>query len=107
MSAAQSASVPIHIRGRYLWRGDKRVCIHPLLPPFLPPSRGIRYTKHRSDLAKFVVRGVAYQVSHTHDPIADDCLLRLEHDVALFKELGLNTLYVCKCAYPPGLLLRR
>jgi hypothetical protein len=72
-----------------------------------PPSRSIRYTKQRSDLVKFVVRGVAYQVSHTHDPIADDCLLRLEHDVALFKELGLNTLYVCKCAYPPGFLLRR
>jgi hypothetical protein len=105
MPAAQSASVPIHVRGRYLWRGDERVCIHP--PPFLLPSRGIRYTKQRSNLVKFVVRGVAYQVSHTHDPIADDCLLRLEHDVALFKELRLNTLYVCKCEYPPGFLLRR
>jgi hypothetical protein len=96
-----------HPYSRALLVARRQAGVHPFSHSSLPPSRGIRYTKHRSDLAKFIVRGVAYQVRHTRDPIADDCLPRLEHDVALFKELGLNTLYVCKCAYPPGFPLRR
>ncbi|KAF2632425.1 glycoside hydrolase family 72 protein [Macroventuria anomochaeta] len=61
-----TASVPITIRGRYLWRGDER----------------------------FFVRGVAYQVPDMQDPISDARLPQLKHDISLFKELGLNTLFV-------------
>jgi len=64
--ANQPASVPITIRGRYLWRGDER----------------------------FFVRGVTYQVPDLQDPISDARLPQLRHDVELFKELGLNTLFV-------------
>lgn len=46
--------------------------------------------------AKFFVRGVAYQVNSTLDPISDDRLAELKNDILLFKELGLNTLFVCK-----------
>jgi hypothetical protein len=45
---------------------------------------------------KFIVRGVAYQVRSTLDPISDDRLTELKDDILLFKELGLNTLFVCK-----------
>jgi hypothetical protein len=44
---------------------------------------------------KFLVRGVSYQVPGTQDPISDDRLPQLEQDVLLFKELGLNTIYIC------------
>jgi hypothetical protein len=44
---------------------------------------------------KFFVRGVAYQVRATLDPISDDRLPHLVHDIVLFKELGVNTLLVC------------
>ncbi|KAA8618517.1 1 3-beta-glucanosyltransferase [Pyrenophora tritici-repentis] len=66
-----SASItcpPIRIRGRFLWRGDDRT--------------------------KFFIRGVAYQVDSARDPISDDRLAELKHDILLFKELGLNTLFV-------------
>lgn len=56
----------------------------------------MRYHNSCPDYAKFIVRGVAYQVRDTQNPIADDRLPELERDVALFKELGLNTVYVCK-----------
>lgn len=45
--------------------------------------------------AKFFVRGVVYQVSGTQDPISDVRLPQLKQDILLFKELGLNTLFVC------------
>ncbi|XPS73877.1 hypothetical protein M3J09_006010 [Ascochyta lentis] len=64
--AQLTASIPVTIRGRYLWRGDER----------------------------FFVRGVVYQVPDMHDPISDARLPQLRHDIALFKELGLNTLFV-------------
>ncbi|KAM3418073.1 1,3-beta-glucanosyltransferase [Cercospora zeina] len=61
---------PITIRGRYLWQGDKR----------------------------FVVRGVVYQDNtlgrQPYDPIVDEELPGLRHDVTLFKELGINTILV-------------
>lgn len=44
---------------------------------------------------KFFVRGVVYQVPNLQDPISDARLPELRHDIKLFKELGLNTLYVC------------
>ncbi|KAF2124341.1 glycoside hydrolase family 72 protein [Dothidotthia symphoricarpi CBS 119687] len=68
--SAQTSFVPITIRGRYLWRGDSR----------------------------FFVRGVVYQASerfnHILDPITDDRLPQLKQDVLLFKDLGLNTIFV-------------
>ncbi|KAF2997648.1 hypothetical protein E8E13_005309 [Curvularia kusanoi] len=60
------ASIPITVRGRYLWRGDER----------------------------FFVRGVSYQIPSMQDPICDARLPQLRHDISLFKELGLNTLFV-------------
>lgn len=45
---------------------------------------------------KFFVRGVAYQVHSILDPISDDRLAELREDILLFKELGLNTLFVCR-----------
>ncbi|KAH0402784.1 glycolipid anchored surface protein GAS1, partial [Aureobasidium melanogenum] len=64
--------VPISIRGRYLWRGDERFFV-----------RGIVY-QPRGDWQ----RGV------TNDPISDDRILELEQNVVLFKELGINTIFV-------------
>jgi hypothetical protein len=52
-----------------------------------------------TNLKKFIIRGVVYQPQGTDDPISDDHLPQLEHDVLLFKELGLNTLYICKLTY--------
>lgn len=51
------------------------------------------------------MRGVVYQASFgvgsdagvgPVDPIADDRISRLEHDIALLKELGVNTIFVCE-----------
>ncbi|KAH0363540.1 glycolipid anchored surface protein GAS1, partial [Aureobasidium melanogenum] len=64
--------VPITVRGRYFWRGDER----------------------------FFIRGVTYYPKDNRhdpifdDPIADDCISVLEQNVVLFKELGINTLYI-------------
>ena len=50
---------------------------------------------------KFFVRGVVYQPREDwqrgviNDPISDDRILELEQSVELFKELGINTLYIC------------
>lgn len=33
---------------------------------------------------------------HVLDPINDEHLPRLRHDVELFKELGVNTIFACK-----------
>ncbi|EFQ89199.1 hypothetical protein PTT_14628 [Pyrenophora teres f. teres 0-1] len=53
-----------------------------------------RFLCQRGDRTKFFVRGVAYQVRSTLDPISDDRLAELKNDILLFKELGLNTLFV-------------
>jgi hypothetical protein len=48
------------------------------------------------------VRGVVYQ-EHSFadpiDPITDDRLPELERDIALFAELGINTILVCKLVF--------
>ncbi|KAI5240045.1 hypothetical protein E4T43_06392 [Aureobasidium subglaciale] len=72
----------IEIRGRYFLRDDKRVLLG------------------SADTSNFIIRGVTYQVRETRDPISDDFLPRLKRDVELFKELGLNTLFVCSSATP-------
>ncbi|EUC38592.1 glycoside hydrolase family 72 protein [Bipolaris zeicola 26-R-13] len=64
--SASIACPPVRICGRFFWKGDDR----------------------------FFVRGVAYQVRSTLDPISDDRLAELREDILLFKELGLNTLFV-------------
>lgn len=55
-----------------------------------------------------MIRGIVYQRSDAMggphgfqpyenvDPIADAELPRLQHDVELFKELGVNTILVCQ-----------
>nr|POE87643.1 1,3-beta-glucanosyltransferase gel1 [Quercus suber] len=48
----------------------------------------------QSTVVPFFVRGVVYQVTRTLDPISDDCLPQIKRDIPLFKELGLNTLFV-------------
>ena len=58
-------------------------------------SRGGRYLYTDDDGNRFYIRGVAYQVHSTLDPISDDRLAELRDDIRLFKELGLNTLFVC------------
>lgn len=44
---------------------------------------------------QFFVRGVAYQNPNIQDPISDARVPQLKNDIKLFKELGLNTLFVC------------
>ncbi|KAK6000292.1 hypothetical protein QM012_003924 [Aureobasidium pullulans] len=72
MVIIEPSSTPVNIRGRYLWKGDGR----------------------------FFVRGVVYQPrgeqqgGGINDPISDDRILELEQNVELFKELGINTLYI-------------
>lgn len=82
--ANTTASVPITVRGRYFWRGDERV----------------RHCMTASNITstnptKFFIRGVVYQIPDMQDPISDARLPQLRHDISLFKELGLNTLFVC------------
>jgi hypothetical protein len=52
---------------------------------------------------KFLVRGVVYQAYNNddfslagRDLLKDECLAQLQHDIVLFKELGINTLYICR-----------
>ena len=54
-----------------------------------------------------MIKGVVYQNdrrtlrSRIADPIADDCIDELKRDVELFKELGLNTLFICMTSRKP------
>ncbi|KAI0016616.1 glycolipid anchored surface protein [Xylariomycetidae sp. FL0641] len=66
---------PITVKGRYFWRGNER----------------------------FLVKGVVYQLgssrrqegaSHPPDPLAEQQLDTLQRSLPLFKELGLNTLFI-------------
>lgn len=86
-----SASTPIEIRGRYFWKGDERVCHH-----FHSVSREPVLTEEH-----FMIRGVVYQDYEQPPPvdaIADDRLSQLRHDIELFRELGLNAIFVCQYA---------
>lgn len=52
--------------------------------------------------SQFLVKGIVYQdysrgESSRNDPLADDGIEDLRRDLEAFKELGLNTLFVCKC----------
>ncbi|KAI7780112.1 hypothetical protein LA080_000031 [Diaporthe eres] len=59
---------PIHSKGRYFFKGDQR----------------------------FLIKGVVYRLHGEGpiDPLVDDRLDDLKRDIALFKELGLNTLFI-------------
>lgn len=58
---------------------------------------------------QFIINGVVYQPHRVSreagpsipDPLTDDQLEELEKSIPLFKELGLNTLFVCKYAHLP------
>lgn len=52
--------------------------------------------------SQFLLKGIVYQnhsrgESSRSDPLADDGIEDLRRDLEAFKELGLNTLFVCKC----------
>ncbi|KAF2207146.1 glycoside hydrolase family 72 protein [Cercospora zeae-maydis SCOH1-5] len=82
-------SQPITIRGRYLWQGSK--CVRRATCTESSLSL-IKHQVHRTR------RGVSRQRSWTtttsYDPITDEELSRLRHEVALFRELGINTLLI-------------
>lgn len=87
----ESSSIPISVRGRYFWRGDERASLISLKYACMDVLI----------MNKFFIRGVVYQTSGdwqqgiVNDPISDDRLPQLEQNVQLFKELGINTLYIC------------
>lgn len=84
----------ITLKGRYFWRGDKRV-------------GGRRLCDHKAcqltDVSQFLVRGVVYQLVNEEwqndrfDALSDERLSRLQADISLFKELGINTIFACMC----------
>jgi hypothetical protein len=62
---------------------------------------------------KFLVQGVVYQAYNNddfslagRDLLKDECLAQLQHDVGLFKELGINTLYICRSGVDSVCLVR-
>lgn len=59
---------PIDTRGRYFWKEDQR----------------------------FIIRGIVYRLHGCgpSDPLVDERLDDLQRDITLFKELGLNTLFI-------------
>ncbi|KAI1256564.1 hypothetical protein MGN70_001688 [Eutypa lata] len=66
---------PISVRGRYLWKGGDRFIIN-----------GVVFQPHRASRRE--------KLPSTPDPLAEDRLEELETSIPLFKELGLNTLFV-------------
>ncbi|RYP18046.1 hypothetical protein DL765_004162 [Monosporascus sp. GIB2] len=65
---------PISIKGRYLWKGEDRFVINGVVyQPYKPSREG------------------AFSIP---DPLAEDQLEDLEKSIPLFKELGINTLFV-------------
>ena len=57
----------------------------------------------QAEQLKLLVRGVVYQANNNddfslagRDLLKDESLAQFQHDLELFKELGVNTLYVCK-----------
>lgn len=80
--------IPIHSKGRYFFKGDQRVSTRscqPSLPAVANP-------------AQFLIKGVVYRLHGEGpiDPLVDDRLDDLQRDITLFKELGLNTLFICE-----------
>jgi hypothetical protein len=62
---------------------------------------------------KFLVRGVVYQAYNNddfslagRDLLKDECLDQLQHDLRLFEELGINTLYICRSGVDSVCLVR-
>lgn len=49
---------------------------------------------------QFLIKGVVYRLHGEGplDPLVDDRLDDLRRDIYLFKELGLNTLFICEFA---------
>ncbi|CAK3921749.1 Hypothetical predicted protein [Lecanosticta acicola] len=78
---------PVEVQGRLLKTENDRVHI------IISSKSGTRADAVR----QFLVRGVYYQRYDTPqpiDPITDEELPRLQHDVSLFQELGVNTILV-------------
>ncbi|KAI5864458.1 glycolipid anchored surface protein [Durotheca rogersii] len=69
---------PITVGGRYFWRGNERFLVN-----------GVLYQKY-VDPAEHGDMGMEMPA----DPLADDSLEDLRKSIPLFKELGLNTIFV-------------
>ena len=91
--ATSMATSPVLVRGPYFWKDGRRVGQFNLL-------------FRMSDVltwSEFFVRGVVYQEHDSvdcslagRDVISDDHLEQLRHDLLLFRELGVNAVYVCR-----------
>lgn len=51
-----------------------------------------------NSVIQFLIKGVVYRLHGEGpiDPLVDDRLDDLQRDITLFKELGLNTLFICE-----------
>ena len=76
------ANEPIYTKGNWFWRGDERFLI-----------KGISYIPR-------IIGGDPYDTPSKIDPLDDGRLLELKRDIAVFRELGLNTIQVS--ALSPG-----
>ncbi|KAI1210794.1 uncharacterized protein F4807DRAFT_422663 [Annulohypoxylon truncatum] len=71
--APTNPTPPIIIRGKFFWQGDQRFLIN-----------GVVYQPHIKKPQLLV------------DPLAEDQLYNLERSIPLLKDLGINTISVCK-----------
>lgn len=92
---SNNMTIPIHSKGRYFFKGDQRVSTLASMPV---QSR----CGANSDI-QFLIKGVVYRLHGEGpiDPLVDDRLDDLQRDITLFKELGLNTLFVCESSPEP------
>lgn len=53
---------------------------------------------------QFLIKGVVYRLHGEGplDPLVDDRLEDLQRDITLFKQLGLNTLFICGLPSEPS-----
>lgn len=98
MTVIQGASndtvTPIHSKGRYFFKGDQRVSAHSCRPIFCTANL----------VVQFLIKGVVYRLHGEGplDPLVDDRLEDLQRDITLFKQLGLNTLFICELFSEPS-----
>lgn len=80
---------PIHSKGRYFFKGDQRVSARPGRPVLCCTA---------DSAIQFLIKGVVYRLHGEGplDPLVDDRLDDLQRDITLFKQLGLNTLFICE-----------
>lgn len=86
---------PVHSKGRYFFKGDQRVSTLSCKP--------IQSRCCANSAIQFLIKGVVYRLHGEGpiDPLVDDRLDDLQRDITLFKELGLNTLFICELLRTP------